>query len=110
MAYKALLRIRSEMALSLSMLCGLLNVSPHDTELQQFIMNMALVKPKTARRLFAEHPTVAAKSIKRTNVGWDSRPATGGLYSDRSSTEETRSWQWPLVFARKSPRDVKDVP
>jgi hypothetical protein len=46
MAYKALLKISSELAQALAVLCGLLNVNPNDTELQQFIMNMALVRPK----------------------------------------------------------------
>ena len=46
MAYKALLKIRSEMAQALAVLCGLLGVNPSDTELEQFIMNMALVRPK----------------------------------------------------------------
>lgn len=46
MAYKALLKIRSEMAQALAVLCGLLGVNPRDTELEQFIMNMALVRPK----------------------------------------------------------------
>ncbi len=46
MAYKALLTIRSEMAQVLAIMCGLLNVSPHSTDLEQFIMNMALVRAK----------------------------------------------------------------
>lgn len=46
MAYKALLKIRSEMAQVLAVLCGLLHVDPRSTELEQFIMNMALVRPK----------------------------------------------------------------
>jgi hypothetical protein len=46
MAYKALLKIRSEMAQVLAVLCGLLHVNPRSTELEQFIMNMALVRPK----------------------------------------------------------------
>ncbi|MHB1282414.1 MAG: hypothetical protein ACYCZI_00880 [Metallibacterium scheffleri] len=46
MAYKALLKIRSEMAQMLSILCGILDVNPRNTELEQFIMNMALVRAK----------------------------------------------------------------
>lgn len=46
MAYGALLKVRSYMAQMLSILCGLLNVDPQGTELEQFIMNMALVRPK----------------------------------------------------------------
>jgi len=47
MAYMALLKIRGEMAKTLAVLCGLLNVDPRSTELEQFIMNMALVRPKS---------------------------------------------------------------
>lgn len=47
MAYRALLKIRSEMAQVLAVLCGLLHVNPSNTELEQFIMNMALVRPKS---------------------------------------------------------------
>jgi hypothetical protein len=47
MAYKALLKIRSEMAQMLAVLCGLLDVDPRKTELSQFIMNMALVRPRS---------------------------------------------------------------
>jgi hypothetical protein len=46
MAFKALIRFRSEMANALAILCGRLAVSPSDSELKQFIMNMALVRPK----------------------------------------------------------------
>jgi len=46
MAYKALLKVRSDMAQALAVLCGLLEVDPHSTELRMFIMNMALVRPK----------------------------------------------------------------
>jgi len=45
MAYKALLKIRSAMAQVLAILCGILDVDPRSTELEQFIMNFALVKP-----------------------------------------------------------------
>ena len=45
MAYLSLLKIRSEMARVLAIFCGMLRVSPSDTELEQFIMNMALVRP-----------------------------------------------------------------
>ncbi len=47
MAYRALLKIRTEMAKVLSIFCGMLNVSPASTDLQHFIMNMAVVKPST---------------------------------------------------------------
>jgi hypothetical protein len=47
MAYRALLKIRTEMAKVLSIFCGMLNVSPASTDLEQFIMNMAVVKPST---------------------------------------------------------------
>jgi len=33
------------MAKTLAVLCGLLNVDPRSTDLEQFIMNMALVRP-----------------------------------------------------------------
>lgn len=46
MAFKALLKFRSEMAQTLAIACGRLGISPHDSELEQFIMNMALVRPK----------------------------------------------------------------
>lgn len=46
LAFKALIRFRSDMAQTLAILCGHLGVSPHDSELEQFIMNMALVRPK----------------------------------------------------------------
>lgn len=46
MAFKALLRFRSEMALALAKACGRLDISPYTTELAQFIMNTALVKPR----------------------------------------------------------------
>jgi len=45
MAYRALLKFRGEMAKTLAVLCGLLNVDPRSTDLEQFIMNMALVRP-----------------------------------------------------------------
>jgi hypothetical protein len=45
MAMKALLRVRSELVKTLAILCGLLGMNPRDTELEQFIMNMALVRP-----------------------------------------------------------------
>jgi hypothetical protein len=47
MAYKALLKIRSEMAQVLAILCGVFEIDPRSTELEQFIMNMALVRPKS---------------------------------------------------------------
>jgi hypothetical protein len=46
MAYKSLLRIRSEMAKTLAIFCGMLDIHPRNTELEQLIMNMALVRPK----------------------------------------------------------------
>lgn len=45
-AYKALLKIRSELARTLAVLCGKTGVSPSGNDLQNFIMNMALVRPK----------------------------------------------------------------
>ncbi len=45
MAYKALLKIRSDLAKTLAVTCGLLAVHPHNFELEQFIMNSALVRP-----------------------------------------------------------------
>jgi hypothetical protein len=47
MAYRSLLKIRSEMAKALAILCGTLKVNPRNTDLEQFIMNMALVKPRS---------------------------------------------------------------
>ena len=47
MGFKALLRFRSGMAQTLAIACGRLGISPNDSELEQFIMNMALVRPKT---------------------------------------------------------------
>jgi hypothetical protein len=44
MAYRALLKFRSELAGTLALFCGLLKVDPRSTELEQFIMNMALVR------------------------------------------------------------------
>lgn len=46
-AYKALLKIRSELARTLAIICGKTGVSPHGKDLQKFIMDMALVRPKT---------------------------------------------------------------
>lgn len=45
-AYKVLLRIRSDMARTLAILCGKTNVSPVGKDLEKFIMDMALVRPK----------------------------------------------------------------
>lgn len=46
-AYKTLLKIRSELARTLAILCGKIGVSPHGSDLQKFIMDMALVRPRT---------------------------------------------------------------
>jgi len=46
MAFKALLKFRSDMAQTLAVACGRLGITPKDSELEQFIMNMALVRPK----------------------------------------------------------------
>lgn len=46
LAYRALLRIRGEMARTLAIICGLLDVDPRSTELENFIMNMAYVRPR----------------------------------------------------------------
>jgi hypothetical protein len=46
MAFKALLRYRSELALALATACGRLGISPKGTELAPFVMNTALVKPR----------------------------------------------------------------
>lgn len=46
MAYRALLRIRTEMARVLAIFCGMLNVDPSKSELRKFIMDMAVVRPR----------------------------------------------------------------
>ncbi|MDM8350887.1 hypothetical protein P8H27_18590 [Pseudomonas sp. sp1636] len=46
-AYRVLLKIRSDMAKALAILCGKTGVSPQGSDLQKFIMDMALVRPKT---------------------------------------------------------------
>jgi hypothetical protein len=46
-AYKALLRIRSDLARTLAILCGKTGASPNGRDLQKFVMDMALVRPKT---------------------------------------------------------------
>lgn len=46
MAYRALLRIRTEMAKVLAIFCGMLNVDPAKSELRKFIMDMAIVRPR----------------------------------------------------------------
>jgi hypothetical protein len=45
-AYKSLLKVRSNMAQSLAILCGKTGVSPKDSDLEKFILDMALVRPK----------------------------------------------------------------
>lgn len=45
-AYKRLLKVRSDMARTLAILCGKTNVSPAGSDLERFIMDMALVRPK----------------------------------------------------------------
>jgi len=45
-AYKVLLKVRSDMARTLAILCGKTGVSPHGNDLEKFIMDMALVRPK----------------------------------------------------------------
>ena len=45
-AYKSLLKVRSDMAKSLAILCGKTGVSPKDSDLEKFIMDMALVRPR----------------------------------------------------------------
>ena len=45
-AYRVLLKIRSELAKTLAILCGKAGVSPQGTELQKFVMDMALVRPR----------------------------------------------------------------
>ncbi|KLD69922.1 hypothetical protein [Xanthomonas pisi] len=46
-AFKQLLKIRSELAQTLAILCGKTEVSPQGGDLEKFIMDMALVRPKT---------------------------------------------------------------
>jgi predicted alpha/beta hydrolase len=46
MAYRALLRIRTEMARVLAIFCGMLDVDPGKSELRKFIMDMAVVRPR----------------------------------------------------------------
>ena len=45
-AYRVLLKIRSELAKTLAILCGKTGVSPHGGDLQKFVMDMALVRPR----------------------------------------------------------------
>lgn len=45
-AYKELLRVRSNLASTLAILCGKTGVSPHGGDLEKFIMDSALVRPK----------------------------------------------------------------
>ena len=46
-AFKALLRFRSDVALVLAKICGRLQIEPQSTELAHFIMNTALVRPRS---------------------------------------------------------------
>lgn len=46
-AYRALLKIRSSLAQTLAILCGKTGVSPQGMDLEKFIMDMALVRPRT---------------------------------------------------------------
>ena len=45
-AFKQLLKVRSELAQALAVLCGKIKVSPQGSDLEKFIMDMALVRPK----------------------------------------------------------------
>ena len=45
-AYKELLKIRSNLAHTLAILCGKTGISPHGSDLEKFIMDSALVRPK----------------------------------------------------------------
>ena len=45
-AYRALLRVRSSLAQTLAILCGKTGISPQGRDLEKFIMDMALVRPK----------------------------------------------------------------
>lgn len=45
-AYKVLLKVRADMARTLAILCGKTGVSPTGNDLEKFIMDMALVRPK----------------------------------------------------------------
>ncbi|EZQ18339.1 hypothetical protein CF98_24550 [Halopseudomonas bauzanensis] len=46
MAYKALIKIRTELAKVLAIFCGMLGVDPKSSELSKFIMDMAVVRPR----------------------------------------------------------------
>jgi hypothetical protein len=46
MAYRSLIKIRTEFARVLAIFCGMLNVDPASTELKKFIMDMAVVRPR----------------------------------------------------------------
>jgi hypothetical protein len=45
--FMSLQKFRTEMAKTLSMLCGALNIEPNKTELKSLITNMATVRPRT---------------------------------------------------------------
>ncbi len=45
-AYKELLKVRSNLANTLAILCGKTGVSPKGSDLEKFIMDSALVRPK----------------------------------------------------------------
>lgn len=46
MAYRSLIKIRTEFARVLAIFCGMLNVDPASTDLKKFIMDMAVVRPR----------------------------------------------------------------
>lgn len=46
MAYRALIKIRTELARILAIFCGMLGVNPNSSELNKFIMDMAVVRPR----------------------------------------------------------------
>lgn len=46
MAYMALIKIRTEFARVLAIFCGILDVNPKSTNMREFIINMAVVKPR----------------------------------------------------------------
>ena len=45
-AYKELLKVRIKLAGTLAILCGKIGVSPHGRDLEKFIMDSAMVRPK----------------------------------------------------------------
>ena len=46
MAYRSLIKIRTEFAKVLAVFCGMLDVDPASTDLKKFIMDMAVVRPR----------------------------------------------------------------